>query len=537
TCKVSFNNDTLTQESTYAIKTVEFSPEQYLELKKNRRRFGGIGKMPIFDRSIPRKKPIIKKESTLKKASDQPESDFELLDREDTYTFTDPNHWHVKTSVRRKILTYKGKKDFSELKLNYAPVRESVKLNYARVINGDKVQNISEQEKNIMDASWVSGAPKYDPTKILVCSLPGVEIGSVIEYEYEMDCAGTWPCQSSHILQDYAHVAHRKLVVNVPENLPLYAKYHSGGWLVKTKGFENLVKSTSETKDGMKTLTWEANDIPALAREGDLPSFTMFTPSVVIGFGDWKQHAAEVFSQLKRHTLPGENVRELAEDLREKDDVATLRAVRNKVMKSIRIAGPYFNYLSYANISDAEATLRDGYGNPADRGILMFAILSYLGFKPEFVLANPTAFDKAVDYDRESFRYNAWNRVLVHVRLKGQDYWLNDAGEYAELPCTGYDNCSILLENGKFSTINVPKEFKSHTTFDGHVTLNDDGSADVTDTYYYYGMDNASKKRFFTEQTPEARRRYHQELVSNFSTSANAVGELVTDFTSYPGKL
>ena len=83
----------------------------------------------------------------------------------------------------------------------------------------------------------------------------------------------------------------------------------------------------------------------------------------------------------------------------------------------------------------------------------------------------------------------------------------------------------------------MPKEFKSRTTFDGHVTLNDDGSADVTDTYYYYGMDNASKKRFFTEQTPEARRRYHQELVSNFSTSANAVGELVTDFTSYPGKL
>ena len=537
TCKVSFKNDTLTQESTYAIKTVEFSPEQYLELKKNRRRFGGIGKMPIFDRSIPRKKPVIKKEPTVKKVSDQPESDFELLDSLDVYTFTDPCHWHTKTTVRRKILTYKGKKDFSELKLNYAPARESVKLNYARVINGDKVQNISEQEQNIMDASWVAGAPKYDPTKILVCSLPGVEIGSIIEYEYEYDATGTWPFQGSFIFQDYAHVAHNKLVINVPENLPLYAKFHSGGWLVKTKGFENIFKSTSETKNGIRKLTWEAYDLPAIARENDLPSFSMFTPCVEIGFGDWKRHAEEVFSQMKRHTLPGEKVRELAEELRQKDDVATIRAVRDKVMKSIRIAGPYFNYLSYSNMSNAEATLRDGYGNPCDRGILMFSILSYLGFKPEFALANPTVFDKAIDHDRERFRYNGWNRVLVHVRHKGQDYWLNDAGEYAELPCTSYDDRSVLLENGKFATINVPKEYKTRTTFDGHVTLNNDGSADVTDTYYYYGMDHSSKKRFFTEQTPEARRRYHQELVSNFSTSANAVGELVTDFTSYPGKM
>ena len=149
---------------------------------------------------------------------------------------------------------------------------------------------------------------------------------------------------------------------------------------MKTKGLENLFKSTSETKNGIRTLTWEANDLPAIARENDLPSFSMFTPCVEIGFGDWKRHAAEVFSQMKRHTLPGENVRKLAEDLREKDDVATIRAVRDKVMKSIRIAGPYFNYLSYSNMSNAEATLRDGYGNPCDRGILMFSILSYLGF-------------------------------------------------------------------------------------------------------------------------------------------------------------
>ena len=43
-----------------------------------------------------------------KKVSDKPESDFELLDSQNVYTFTDPCHWHSKTTVRRKILTYKG---------------------------------------------------------------------------------------------------------------------------------------------------------------------------------------------------------------------------------------------------------------------------------------------------------------------------------------------------------------------------------------------------------------------------------------------
>jgi len=40
-------------------------------------------------------------------------------------------------------------------------------------------------------------------------------------------------------------------------------------------------------------------------------------------------------------------------------------------------------------LSDADTTLADGYGHDADRAILLHAMLSAAGFKPEFVLGSP----------------------------------------------------------------------------------------------------------------------------------------------------
>ena len=58
------------------------------------------------------------------------------------------------------------------------------------------------------------------------------------------------------------------------------------------------------------------------------------------------------------------------------------------VAKSIRVAGPSFADLPLNELSAADTTLSDGYGHAADRAILLHAMLTAAGFKPEFVMAS-----------------------------------------------------------------------------------------------------------------------------------------------------
>ncbi len=51
-------------------------------------------------------------------------------------------------------------------------------------------QEISTDEINVMDAGWNASAKRYTGGKILVANLPGVDIGSTIEVEFEITTKG-----------------------------------------------------------------------------------------------------------------------------------------------------------------------------------------------------------------------------------------------------------------------------------------------------------------------------------------------------------
>jgi hypothetical protein len=90
-----------------------------------------------------------------------------------------------------KVLTYSGKKDFSDLQISYNPAWDKVKITKAFVTSPSGVKTvIHKKEINIMDAAWVGGAPRYPASRIMVVSLPGVEEGSVIDYTVRIDRTG-----------------------------------------------------------------------------------------------------------------------------------------------------------------------------------------------------------------------------------------------------------------------------------------------------------------------------------------------------------
>ncbi len=162
----------------FAIDAVQFSPEQYAQLKGHLKAIEvNDRKMAIF-KCTPQPAALAKSE----------EADINIVKQEINIALSDEYNWTMTETVTKEILTYNGKKSNSELKISYNPIWQDVKINYARVTTPSKekdgkpvIKEISEQEINLMDEGWVASAPRYPAGKTLVASLPGVEIGSLID--------------------------------------------------------------------------------------------------------------------------------------------------------------------------------------------------------------------------------------------------------------------------------------------------------------------------------------------------------------------
>ncbi len=115
------------------------------------------------------------------------ESNAQILDSQKELEVTGPHSAVYRVKYSKRILTYSGKIREAEVKIPYNPACEEARLVRAVVTSpsGER-QEISKDEINVMDEGWNASAKRYTGGKILVASLPGVEVGSTIEVEFEI---------------------------------------------------------------------------------------------------------------------------------------------------------------------------------------------------------------------------------------------------------------------------------------------------------------------------------------------------------------
>ena len=222
---------------------------------------------------------------------------------------------------------------------------------------------------------------------------------------------------------------------------------------------------------------------------------------------------------------------------RAKTKLETVKAIRDFVAKSIREAGPSFTELPLSELSAADTTLADGYGHAADRAILLHAMLTAAGFQPEFVLASDLPPIAGITNVSLSFPLpNYFESPLVKVVVDGETYYLNDTDQYAKLGATSYDGReAIVLSTQKPEIIHAAKDCEDKSETDYTLSISDNGRTQVGVTRHYYGDYYGGKNRYFSELPPEERRRYFQEIVSDVAQGARPVGDLKTQFDTYPG--
>ncbi|MDF7807349.1 DUF3857 domain-containing protein [Pontiellaceae bacterium B12219] len=505
----------LTATNTFLINTVEFTPEQYLVLKQNLKEIEyNLRKKLILDLPTP---------------GSNVKSDVRILSRETTIDLKSASVWKETQRSKIEILTYGGTKKNSEIKLSYNPAWQNIELTQARVIQPDgSVKELAENELNIMDAGWVASAPRYPAEKLLVATLPGVEVGSILEYEFVSTVNGKPFFSTIQSFNGFEPVDSKTVTLSAPDSLELN---------IRNTGIDE----TRSASDGTVSYVWKAENQPAVEIEESTPAWYTFNPAVFISSSDWKTYSSRILEALETASTDQTEVQELAATLTagKKDAAEKVVAIRNWVAENIRQAGPGLTSLPLSALSPADVTLADRYGNNPDRMILIYTLLKAAGFSPEFVLSGgiPLIQEEAEPMLTVPSRL-AFNAVLVKVDLDKETVYLNGSSQYAELGATPYDHRHILdLNNGSIGKIKVDsdKEDRSHIVYT--MKLSADGNASLTQSSTVQGTTYEGFHQRYAEITPENRRRHYLEIVTGVSQSAKAASELLTAYDTYPGKL
>jgi transglutaminase-like putative cysteine protease len=507
-------NNQLHASASFAIDSVEFSPEAYLELKQL-----------LKDREYEQRKRVMFADAVAK----EPENDIRILADDLTIDITDATHWTSRRKLSKQVITYAGKKDHSELKLSFNPAWETVELKSARVINTDgSVHKVVEDEMNVMDARWVGGAPRYPAERTLVISLPGVEEGSVITTEVLRTISGK-PFFSLHkTFQGFDPVDAASVTVSIPTNLALRVSD-----LTDTDDYD------ISTVGGTTTHTWRLDPQPAIRPEDDLPPRWSFMPALILSAGDWNTYVDELRVRLSvamtNQPACEQKARELTAD--GDDKMEKVLAIRDFVARNIRSAGPWLTALPWEAITPADTTLADGYGNSTDRAIVLAVMLNAVGVESEMLLASSWA--PRMESLREALLDTPQRGLFTHLLVKVMDgrrvVYLNETDHYARLGSTPFEGRVALDLEGEPTVIEPPRTMKERSRSDFLLELDDNGDAQLTATRAYYGMAFGATRRLYEELPPEERRRHFMELVASLSQASEPQGGLSTDFSIYPG--
>ncbi len=505
----------LRSENTFLIQAVEFTPAQYQVLKNS---------LKDIEYNL-RKKLII----DVPEAAAAAQPDVRILSRKADIRLEDSGHWTETQRSKVEILTYAGTKANSEIKLAYNPAWQQIELTKAKVTLPDgSVKELSEDALNIMDARWVSSAPRYPAEKLLVANLPGVEVGSVLEYEFVSRVDGKPFFSTIQYFNSHEPVDSKTVTLTAPASLNLN---------IQNTGIEE----TRTASAGTVSYTWRAENQPAVEKEEALPPWHTFNPVVAVSSSDWKTYSAAVLETLRANAGAAAEARRLADDLTDglPNGRAKAAALRNWLAENVRTAGPAFTDLPLSALSPADVTLQDRYGNNADRMILLYAMLKAAGFNPEFVLSGALPLiPEAAALELRVPDRRAFSTVLVKIELDGQEIYLSGASQYAELGTTAFDRRPVLnLKNGSLGTIRAAGDLKdrAHTIYEISVAAS--GQAGMTQTSIMQGTGFESFHQGYAEITPENRRRHYLEMVSAVSQSASAASGLITEYDVYPGKL
>ena len=291
------------------------------------------------------------------------------------YKISKDNSYDLHLHLIRKILSYKGKKDFADFKFTYNNSYQSVEINKAQTTTPEgSVITANEKEYHDIQAPWTAKASIYSHTRQTVINLPAVTVGTTIEIDLTLHSQlGFW---TSEIFQLTNPISRKIVSIKVPKGTEL--SFHQPSWMPPAQVQQNQEDTT---------YLWQVKNIPALIPEQMMPADeNMGTCLLASTFTDWQQVAAWYNNRI----IPSENGRGDSTDTLSQQSGLDLSSVDKLYESLMQRTTPHpIDFLSTSlTPQKPETTIAKGHGTPVDLALTFYQLLKQQQIPARLLLVN-----------------------------------------------------------------------------------------------------------------------------------------------------
>jgi hypothetical protein len=347
-----------------------------------------------------------------------------------------------------KIENEKGKK-FGHLQIPFDSERERIRFieGFTILPNGKKLKITSEDIKIVTPAEFTEYSSLYPGFKVMSINFPGVEIGSIIEYKYQIITFK--PLIEKHFwdgfyFQSTEDFALSRYELKIPKKIKLQIYEKDIKLLEKKESFNYI------------TYIWEKRDVPSIIEEILMPPLSEIVPKVYLStFSSWEEIGKWFFEISKTDKSKEKEIGGVVEEIikNKKTEEEKIISLYNYVCSNIRYVGLEMGIHGYKP-HHPEDVLKAKYGDCKDKANLLKRMLEIAGIKSYITLVNTER-----EVEKEIPFPGQFNHAILAIPKENNYLFLDPTTEvmkYPDIPTYEQDKYSLVCsENPELVKIPV----------------------------------------------------------------------------------
>ncbi len=415
-------------------------------------------------------------------------------------------------------------KAWAQIAYGFEEGRSRVRVLFARSANPDgTVKTVSPDALKVSSPS--EDLHFFNPSrKILSGVIPGVEVGSVVEYCYEYDDYNPEDPRlfsPGYYFQGTEPVVLSRVKINVPKDVPFH-------YMTRHFTEEQRREPVVEEARGTQAYTWVLEDMPPTTPEPYMPPQRDIVPMMEASvFADF-QEMFDLLTGLQkpRMVLTPEieaKVDEITEGAEADDE--KLARIYHWVQKNTRYISIKGSLSSGMSGHTAQETFENGYGDCTDKAILFATMCKAIGVTsyPIILMTNDAGIGLT------EIPSLSGNHAISEVVLNDRSFYLDTTAQNYRYPYFRADDHGVFAFNairGDIREIPVPPPSDNQRFSHLDVALAPDGDVLVHTKNAYNGNIEAGVRGFWKRIREDNRKAMMSDYVNSISP-----GAVLEDFT------
>ncbi len=458
---------------------------------------------------------------------DYPEEDWLFCLYEKTYLLNEELSGDITHHIVKYVLREPGKNAAMDSFNFYAGDHQNWEIEHARSITNGRISYLTDM--TLIGEAPYPGHKDFGHLRTMKFSIPGVEVGSFIDYKYKEKNLGARTAGSIY-QQVYIPIESPtktfRLNVIVPKGIEIVFSENDITDSVNinfTKNFsENYIK-----------YTWEARNIKPLQRcRTHIPILGKIMPSISFCVENSWDQIQKKYSQIIADNLyfspeMRQQVRELTKGIEESH--GKIEAIYNWVVTQILLIPSDMKDSGYIPGTPA-VTFKRKEGNYLDKVYLFYAMLMEAGFTPSFVFFKDK---KLPEFSKALPTIHQFSIPAVLLALDGEEQImcpLSSSRRYKELPGLLQDVTGIVLSGPWLSELfyisPVFPAKQESATIQAKLELGKDGSMTIDTVATFSGVEQA-RIRHLKELNEGDQKTKIEDMVDTYCPNAQIISSQI----------